>query len=91
MQAKECLLLLLMNAALACGNHRQRNTEDVRQQERDRNSAAFKAGKIAHEIAKNTGKVAAAAGRKLGESAKKAGEGWKEQAREDREKSRSNR
>jgi hypothetical protein len=57
--------------------------------QQDRNSPAFKAGKVAHEIAKQTGKAAAAAGRQLEDGARKAHEGWKEQAKEDRERERS--
>jgi hypothetical protein len=49
-------------------------------------SLAYKAGKAAHDVAKETGKAAREAGRKLDEAARNASEGWKEGAREDRAK-----
>jgi hypothetical protein len=57
-----------------------------RQAQRDQDSAAFKVGAAAHEIAKDAEKTAAAAERQLQESARKAKEGWKQKEREEREK-----
>jgi hypothetical protein len=68
-----------------CKSEQQREAER-RRMEQDRNSAAFKAGQKAHQIAKGAEKAAAAAGRKLEESARKAREGWKEQERQERER-----
>jgi hypothetical protein len=63
------------------------------QKEHDRDSAAFKAGAAAHEIAKQAAKTAAEAERQLRESqrqlqdsARKVKEGWKQKEREDQEK-----
>lgn len=62
-------------------------------QERDRDSAAFKAGAAAHDIAKQAAKTAAEAERQLRQSerqlqdsARKVKEGWKQKEREDQEK-----
>jgi len=64
----------------------QRRRVEREQEERDRNSAAFKAGEAAHEIAKQAERTAAAAERKLEEGAHKAREGWKQKEAEEREK-----
>jgi len=56
------------------------------EREGDRNSAAYKVGEAAHEVAKHAEKAAEAAGRQLNESARKAAEGWKAKEKEDREK-----
>lgn len=71
----------------ACSHPSDREAQRERE-ERDRNSAAFKVGEAAHEIAKHAEKTAAAAERQLQESARKAREGWKEKDKEDREKAR---
>jgi hypothetical protein len=77
-------LILVGGLLCACQTESQREAER-RRVEQDRNSAAFKAGQAAHQIAKEAAKVGAAAARKLDESARKAREGWKEQARKERE------
>ncbi len=49
-----------------------------REAQGDRDSAAFKVGLAAHEMAKDAQKTAAQAERQLRESARKAKEGWKQ-------------
>jgi hypothetical protein len=75
---------------LSSCSHRSEREAQREREERDRNSAAFKVGEAAHEIAKHAEKTAAAAERELQESARKAREGWKEKEKEDREKARQN-
>ncbi len=84
------LLILLTLSACFRPSEGERAVQRERE-ERDRNSAAFKAGEVAHEIAKHAEKAAAIAERKLEESARKAGEGWKQKEKEDREKARRDR
>ena len=84
------LLLILIISACSRPTERERDAQRQRD-ERDQNSAAFKVGEAAHEIAKHAEKTAAAAGRKLEDSAHKAAEGWKQKEREDQEKARQNR
>jgi hypothetical protein len=87
MRANPAALVLLIVVAVlsnACQSEGEREAER-RRLEQDRNSAAFKAGQAAHEIAKEAAKAGAAAARKLDESARKAREGWKAQERKDRE------
>lgn len=79
------ILAIAAGLLSACQTERQREAERQREQQ-DQNSAAFRAGEAAHEIAKKAEKAAVAVGRKLDDSARKAEEGWKEQARRDREK-----
>ena len=64
------IAVLLLLSLSACSRHSQRD--------RDENSAAFKVGEAAHEVAKHAEKTAAAAGRQLEDSARKASEGWKQ-------------
>jgi|HubBroStandDraft_6_1064221.scaffolds.fasta_scaffold1375070_1 hypothetical protein len=80
------LLILVTLSACSHPSEQQRRAERERD-DRDRSSAAFKAGEAAHEIAKQAERTAAAAERKLEESARKASEGWSQKEREDREKS----
>lgn len=86
--------LLLIVAAItmtACSDFGETNRDAQRERERkDQDSVAFKAGEVAHEIAKHAGKAAAAAAREFGQGVRKASEGWKEKEREDREKARRN-
>jgi hypothetical protein len=84
------LLIILTLAACSHRSESERNAQRERD-ERDRNSAAFKAGEAAHEIAERAAKTAAAAERELKESARKASEGWKQKEKEDREKARQSR
>ncbi len=92
MEIRRAFLLSLLGISLGlllnCAREDPRSAEAARRQEEDRRSAAFKAGQVAHELAKDSGKIAAAAGRKIEKSAREAGEGWKEQSKQDREKSR---
>jgi hypothetical protein len=74
----------------ACSHRGEREAQRERE-ERDRNSAAFKVGEAAHEIAEHAAKTAAAAERQLRENARKASEGWKQKEKEDREKARQSR
>jgi hypothetical protein len=83
-----CVLGLLIILTLGACSNRDAQRE---REERDRSSAAFKAGEAAHEIAKHAEKTAAAAERELKESARKASEGWKQKEKEDREKARQSR
>jgi hypothetical protein len=85
-----CLVSLLVIVSLSACSYRsdRERTAQREREESDRNSAAFKAGEVAHEIAKHAENTAAAAGRKLEESARKASEGWKQKEKEDREKAR---
>lgn len=76
------IAFLLLVMAAGCAHD---VSHDARAQQ-DTKSPSYQAGKVAHRIAKETGKVAAAAGRRIGEDARKAREGWKEQGKEDREK-----
>lgn len=80
-------LMILTMSACSHRSQRQRDAQREREQ-RDQNSAAFKVGEAAHEIAKHAEATAAAAQRQLEENARKAREGWKEKEREDREKAR---
>jgi hypothetical protein len=83
------LIVILCAAGSGCQSERAREAQREAEQRRvqtDRNSAAFKAGQAAHEIARKAEQAAAAAGRKLDESARKAREGWKAQADRDRER-----
>jgi len=70
------LIIITMSA---CSHHSKHE-----RQQRDQNSAAFKAGEAAHEIANHVAGAAAAAGRKLEDSARKAQEGWKAKDQKDR-------
>ena len=92
MASIRCGVGLLIILTSACSHPSEQPREAQRErEERDRNSAAFKVGETAHEIAKQAEKAAAVAGRKLEESARKASEGWKQKEKEDREKARENR
>jgi hypothetical protein len=86
-RVKLSFVALIAAAAVsgACQSEREREAERSRV-ERDRGSAAFKAGQAAHKLANGAAKVAEAAGRKLDNAAGKAREGWKEQERKDRER-----
>jgi len=87
MNANLRVLVPLITLALftcACRTEGERQAER-RREEQDRNSAAFKAGEAAHQVAREAEKAGAAAARELDESAKKAREGWKAQDRKDRE------
>lgn len=78
-------LLLVVVAALtcsSCGNSR----DEAAQRQRDANTAAGKAGKVAYGVAKETGKAAKVVGRKLAEAAHDAHEGWKEASSQDKSK-----
>jgi hypothetical protein len=75
--------------ALLCGGCREephRTAEEQRRDPPDRNSAAFKAGEAAHQIANEAERAARTAARKLDEGAERAREGWKAKGREDRDK-----
>jgi hypothetical protein len=88
-----CVVGLLLIVTLSACSHpteRERDAQRARE-ESDRNSAAFKVGEAAHEIAKHAEKTAAAAERELEESARKAREGWKQKEKEDRDKARQSR
>jgi hypothetical protein len=74
----------------SCQSEQEREAQR-RREERDRNSAAFKAGEAAHEVARKAEAAAAAAGRKLDEDARQASEGWKAQAKKDREQQKEQR
>jgi hypothetical protein len=69
----------------ACGRVHE-NSESRKKEERDRNSASFKAGEIAHGLSKEVGKAANAAGREIGKDAREAHDGWKQAQRDEREK-----
>jgi hypothetical protein len=73
--------LILGLGLISCNRHKDEKAPE-------KNSAAFKAGEAAHEMAKESRKAVAAAGRELKKDAKEAREGWKESAREDREKNK---
>ena len=75
--AAVCLLLL----SSACS---RRDDTAAARESQQQNPAAFKAGKAAHEIARESGRLAEKAGRKLADEAHAAQEGWKEQSRADR-------
>ena len=81
--------LILFTFLIACGPSEEQRRAQREREQQDQKSAAFRAGKIAHDVAKETEKVAAAAGRKLAEDARKAKEGWNQQARDDRDKARA--
>ncbi len=85
-----CAAVLLLFFTLgACSHRSEREREAQRQREQaDRNSAAYRVGEAAHELAKHAERTAAAAGRQLQESARKAREGWKAKEQEDREKAK---
>jgi hypothetical protein len=92
MQLRTTSLLILAAwlglATTACTSARDREAQreaEYRREQTDRNSAAYRAGQAAHELAEKAGHAAAVAGRKLDESARKAREGWKDQAQRDRE------
>jgi uncharacterized lipoprotein len=80
------LLIILTISGCSHRSEQEREAQHERE-ERDRNSAAFKVGEAAHEVAKQAEKAAALAERKLQENARKASEGWKQKEREDRGKS----
>lgn len=91
MKRRPCIIaaLILSITMTACETSQQREAKraaEERRLENDRNSAAFKSGQMAHEIARRAEQAAAAAGRKLNEDARKAREGWKEQERKDRQR-----
>jgi hypothetical protein len=71
------LIVSVCVSVLACGH---------REPDRRRDSAAFQAGEVAHEVAKKSEKAVQAAGRELARSASEAQKGWKDAARRDREK-----
>ena len=77
------MLIVVTVLSCACQSEGEREAER-RRLEQDRNAAAFKAGQVAHEIAREAARVGAAAARKLDESARKAREGWKAEERRDR-------
>lgn len=81
-------LIGLILTSTACTSQRDgeaRREAERRKEQADQNSAAFRAGQAAHELARKAGHAAAVAGRELDESARKAREGWSEQARRDRQ------
>jgi hypothetical protein len=78
--------LFMVAAWTACGPTEDQRRAQHEREQKDQSSAAFKAGKVAHEVAKESEKVAAAAGRKLAEGARNAKEGWDQQARDDKKK-----
>jgi hypothetical protein len=78
MRCRVGLVILLIISG--CSHRRER-------ERRDRDSAAFKVGQAAHEIAKHAEQTAAEAARALQDNARKAKEGWKQNDREEREKS----
>ncbi len=79
------LALALTSACTSARDREAKREAEYRQQQADRNSAAFRAGEAAHELTRKAEHAAAVAGRELNESARKAREGWKEQAQRDRE------
>jgi hypothetical protein len=71
-------LFITITVATGCDTGSRRDAER-RREEQDRNSAAFRAGQAAHEVAREADKAAAEAARKLDESAREAREGWRNQ------------
>ena len=61
MRLAASLLLILTVSACSHRSERERKAQRETGEERDRSSAAFKAGEAAHEIAKHAEKTAAAA------------------------------
>jgi type IV secretory pathway TrbL component len=62
------------------------SNQSAAERQQDADTAAGKAGKAAHSIAKEGEKAARAAGKKLAEAARQAHAGWEEAAREERQK-----
>ena len=92
MKIRASLPMMVATLAMsACSNFDNTNRHAQRERElKDRDSVAFKAGAVAHDIAKHAEKAAATAARELDQGVRKASEGWKEKEREDREKARRN-
>lgn len=81
------LALLMIFSLSACSHRDERQREAERERKQtDQNSAAFKAGEAAHEMAKHAEKTAAEAAHALQDGARKAREGWKQKEQEDRDK-----
>jgi len=68
----------------ACTFHKSNESaeESERQRRADADSAARKAGRTAHEIARESEEAARKAGRELKNAAQQAREGWKDAERE---------
>jgi hypothetical protein len=81
-----CMILLTVTQVNCTRKTEQQKEAERAREHQDRNSAAYKAGKTARELATEAEKAAAAAGRKLDDAARKAREGWREQENEDRNK-----
>jgi PBP1b-binding outer membrane lipoprotein LpoB len=83
-----CAVLLTIGCSrdTRSGGEQQPKPEAAAQKPQNPDSLSYKAGKAAHEAAKETGKAARAAGQKLDEAARNASEGWKEASREDQAK-----
>jgi len=74
------LLMLAVLGVCSCTDQRtEASSEDAARQRRtDADSAARKAGKAVHEIARESEEAARKAGRELKNAAQQAREGWKE-------------
>jgi len=69
--------VLIAALALTACQRRDLRESDTRTKT-DADTAAYKAGKVAHEVAARSEKAAKEAGVKLKEAAKSAKEGWKD-------------
>lgn len=83
MRTVSCLATVLgvLLASAGCGPR-----ESDQERHRDANSAAGKAGQVAHKVAVEANKAGRAVGRQLDKAAHDAHEGWKEAARKDQKR-----
>ena len=75
------LLLIATLGVGGCSFHHGQTTSEAEEQTKvDADSAVRKAGKAAHEIARESEEAAKKAGREVKKAAQEAKEGWKEDA-----------
>ena len=78
------LLLILLTAGCSVTPRADRNRTSAPPGDPD--SAAGKAGKAAHAVAKESGKLAAKAGKALKHASRDAAAGWKEASQDDKKR-----
>jgi hypothetical protein len=90
MRTSLSIVMISCTLSLAACGRSHSNSEARKKEERDRNSASFKAGEIAHGLSKEVGKAAKAASREIGKDAREAHDGWKQAQRDEQEKKKRN-
>jgi hypothetical protein len=82
------LFMALSLGGCSFNKSRSSTEESERQRKLDEDTAAQKAGRAAHRLAKETEEAAKKAGREIKNTAEGMREGWKDAEREDRAKSK---